>query len=236
MEHINLFVNNQYCFDNEIYSLIIQKLNLNLKSEIIDIIDIVTKNKYKFRESNNLENYNLIINRLVSVLEKHHDNEKIIYIPKLEKNFYEVIESINEFYDLKNSPYLNVVIEKLPLLKACFDNIKKMIDCKLQLEPIINNNYDKNNVIKVVKFLLSIFSSSTGKINKLYICITIFDFIFRNFNIVKQHKPFALVLKNKLIELLNDNKHDIKDILFQNNLEENTFEIWNNIMNENVKE
>lgn len=236
MEHINLFVNNQYCFDNEIYSLIIKKLNLNFKSEIIDVIDIVTKNKHKFRELNNLENYNLIIKRLVSVLEKHHDNEKTIYIPKLDKNFYEVIELINEFYDLKNSPYLNIVIEKLPLLTACFDNVKKNIDYKLQLEPIINNNYDKNTVIKIVKFLLAIFSSSTGKTNKLYICLTIFDFIFKNFNLVKEHKPFAMVLKNKLIELSNDNKHDIKEILFRHNLNENTFEIWNNIMDENVKE
>ena len=115
MEHINLFVNNQYCFDDEIYSLIIQKLNLNFKSEIIDVIDIVTKNKHKFRELDNLENYNLIIKRLLSVLEKYHTDEKIIFIPKLDKNFYEIIESIEDFYDLKKNPHLNVVIEKLPL-------------------------------------------------------------------------------------------------------------------------
>ena len=59
--------------------------------------------------------------------------------------------------------------------------------------------------------------------------------IFRNFNIIKEHKIFAETVNNKLSELLNENKSYIKNILIYNNFEENTFEIWKNIIDEYVQ-
>ncbi len=239
MEHINLFVNNQECFEPNIYSLIIQKLNLNFKSEIIDVIDLVTKNKHKFRESNNIDSYNLIMKRLINALE-NYELDKI----KTESNsvleFEEILSKINSFNKLKTSDNLDIVIKNFPLLVYCFENKNHLVESKysLQTEPIISGSFDKNKMCGVVKFLLSINGDSGNKKNKTFIVLTIFDYIYRNFNIIIEHQKFAKTVYDKISEIIEDDKDigDVKKFLSSEGYDPNTFINWKNNLAKYIKD
>lgn len=239
MEYINLFVNNQECFEPDIYSLIIQKLNLNLKSEIIDVIDIVTKNKHKFRESKNIDNYNLIMKRLINALE-NYEVDKIDIKTKSVLDVINVISNIDSFYKLKTNENLDLVIKSFPLLAYCFEDKNYLIESKyeIQMEPIIKESYDKNKTIGVIKFLLAINEDAGKKKNKTFIVLIIFDYIYRNFNIIIEHQKFAKTVFNKITEIIVEDEDlgDVKNYLFSEGYDPNTFINWKNNLSKYISD
>lgn len=239
MEYINLFVNNHECFEEDIYSLIIQKLNLNLKSEIIDVIDILTKNKHKFRELNNIDSYNLIMKRLIYALE-NYEVDKVNNKSKSILEIYDIVSKIDSFSKLKTDENLDLIIKNFPLLAYCFEDKKYLIEFKyeIQMEPIILESFDKNKVISVIKFLLAINGDSGKKKNKTFVVLTIFDYIYRNFNIVVEHQKFAKTVYNKLNEIIVDDEDsgDVKNYLISEGYDPDTFINWKNSLDKYIQD
>jgi hypothetical protein len=231
MEDIGLIINNSHCFDEENYSLIINKINQinDLEKEkqniINELIDIITKNKHKFRNNNNLECYNLIISKLIKNLQniKHSKTEECI------PEYLELIETIGGYKSLEKSNYKNIIIENNPVLGYCFGDNKFI---ELQTEPILGE-YDKNKTLNEIKFLLKIINDSGNKKNKIIICLAIYDKIFKNYKLVIEQKIFKETVKNKILEFLTDGTIvDINNFLNEKGYKSNPFEIWKNKLDE----
>ncbi len=232
MENINLIVNNQHCFNEDVYTVIIQKLNINTADEIFDVINILTENKHIFREKDNLTNYNLIIRRLISTVETLKEEKTVLKEKTVIKpSFYALITEFNNFNELEFCKNRDVVLEKLPLLKNCFYPEFMGDKNSIQLTPIVPNEYNKIETVAVIKFLLKIIDSTIKK-NKIFISLTIFDYIFRNYNIVKEHQKFAKTVYDKIEEFLSDpnTKTSIKNELTPKGYDENVFEIWKEVL------
>lgn len=172
--------------------------------------------------------------------EKNVIKEKTVIEEKniIKPSFETIISELNTFNELVFCNNKDIILEKLPLLKNCL-NLEFMGDKNsLQLIPIILNEYNKNEIVTTIKFLLKIIDGAIKK-NKIFISLTIFDYIFRNYNIVKEHVKFAKTVHDKIEEFLSDpsTKTSIKNELTSKGYDENVFEIWKEVLkNELIKD
>lgn len=173
------------------------------KLEIIEKIEQLKRKKNKFE---NLDEYYNKINSL------YHQLSDAIGKKKLQKNYDEIISKIEE--DIMNldtqlylfeKPDVKLLSKKYPLFDLFLiennlinqDTNTKYI---IQTKPIIEENYDNNELVWDIKFLLKLTEIVSGKKNKAIMALILYDLIFRKFNICLEHEKFKKTVKDKLKE------------------------------------
>ena len=197
------------------------------RENIINIIGIIRNNKYKFKSVSKLELYNKIIDGLYVNISAYKVNiSNVNYY----KSKYESIHSdIKTNNDLTNSIYLNCLIENIPGLEVLVNIINNKVNIyQLQIIPNedieFTESYNKF-MISSISLLLRIFAYY-DKLKRIIVSITIFDYIFRNFNFIKNNKKFAKAVVDKMNEFIKLNLEDIIPILKKYYDNENALVIW----------
>jgi hypothetical protein len=217
--------------DKEDYVDINKNITNISRENLINIIGIIRNNKYKFKSASKLELYNKIIDGLYNNISIYKVNTSNI---NYYKSNYETIHSnIKTSDDLVKSIYLNCIIENIPGLQVLIDilNNKTNIEqnqFKLQIIPNedieFTQPYNKF-MISSLNLMMQIFIHF-DKLKRIIISITLFDYIFRNFNFVKNNKKFGKAVVDKLKEFINLNLDDIIPILKKYYNNENALIIW----------
>lgn len=218
-----------FIIDKDDYTNINNNIINISRENLINIIGIIRNNKYKFKSVNKLELYNKIIDEL-------YDNIKIFQINLANKNYYNnnydyIHTNIKTNNNLIDSMYLKYIIENIPGLQVLVDvqnNKSNIVEYKLQIIPNedieFNEQYNKF-MISSIGLMIRVFNDY-DKYKRIIISISIFDYIFRNFNFVKNNKKFAKVVVDKMKEFLNINLEDINQILKKYYDNENALVIW----------
>jgi len=145
--------------------------------------------------------------------------------------------TLNKFPILRNQ----LILYSLPNynLEIYEYNHNQLFKSDLQLEPInLDIMFDKDarkEYINYSKLLLYITDNIDGKIQKIFVSITIFDYVFKNFGFVLKEFKYMETLYNKLDELSletnNDSDNPIIELIKRlYNLEDNPYKIFQNIM------
>ena len=74
--------------------------------------------------------------------------------------------------------------------------------------------------------MLRVFGYYYDKYKRIIISISIFDYIFRNFNFIKNNPKFGKAVFDKMKEFLNLNLEDINQVLKKYYDNENALVIW----------
>jgi len=172
--------------------------------------------------------YNKIEKQIEKKIEKQTTNQTDNKIEKAEvkveekkpnKNFNDcydnIFDSINNLEDMEKPEYKNYVLENMYGLKMLLQiNEYKKNNCdnlivpkpyyELQTEPVLTPIDDDKKVfiISFVKFLLKILENIIGRENKVICVLTIYDFMFRNYNFLIKNKKFAKTFYNKILEMI----------------------------------
>ncbi len=230
-KNIGLSFDSISIFERSDYLEIIDKLTLNKRSNIVEVIKIISKNKDKFREANLLDRYNKILTNLFKLLENTKPELELVSVEKL----LEMIGQIKNFKDLFQNPNKSSILQHFPLLKYCFGESKDN-KYQIQIAPITGKNYKLSDVVLVIKFFLKIMDDSGTKKNRIFISLSIYDFIFRNFKLIETNKKFAITCYKKLLEFISDeNLYEyMKSILDEYGYDINTYELWKNVFEAQV--
>ncbi len=218
MENICLLI--EPFIDTDTYLIIEEKLQEKTRKNIIEIINILNTQKNNFRKKNELDKYNQTITNLYKILENTKLNNNL-------ENIIEKIKDYNQFIKLDKEEK-EIILENLPILNYCINKDTKE-KYKIQLEPIVVQNHEQKKVINIIKFLLGIIDTASTT-EKIFISLTIYDYIFRNFSLVESNLKFAKVCYQKLIEFIDYSIYDkIKSTIKKVGYDENTFEIWKSV-------
>ncbi len=127
----------------------------------------------------------------------------------------EIFDSINNLEDMEKPEYKNYVLENMYGLKMLLQvNEYKKNNCdnsivpkpyyELVSEPVfsIYNEDKKKFIISFVKFLLKIIENINGRENKVICVLTMYDFMFRNYDFLTNHGSFTKTFYNKIIEMI----------------------------------
>ena len=234
----NLLSRISFIIDKNDYTDINNNIINISRENLINIIGIIRNNKYKFKSANKLELYNKIIDGL-------YDNMKTYQINLANKNYYNnnydyIHTNIKTNNNLIDSIYLKYIIENIPGLQVLVDVVRNkpiILEYKLQIIP----NEDIEFTVPYNKFMISSISlmirvfNDYDKYKRIIISITIFDYIFRNFNFVKNNKKFAKVIVDKIKEFLNLNLEDINQVLKKYYDNENALVIWSTYIENIIK-
>lgn len=213
-EHIDIF--------NDIYSIKdkisdsdflelnnkIQKLiqeNKKLKESQTRIIKIVSR-RYSSSEEESDEDYEDvedISQEMTQNSSRHICNCSIRWNfpdiatkPSDEMSNYFCLESDEKMRDCENFKKL---LDLLPLLQNLFDKI----DLPFIEEPI-DQEYEKDFIILILRTLLSIIEKTNGKRKKSIITIVMFDFILKNINFLNDYDRYANSVYRKFDNFLKD--------------------------------
>jgi len=227
MEHPYILGCTHKLIDTAEWLLIIEKFNEKNRKNILFIINIIYNNKNKFRKANALTEYNKIMINLY----------KLVETMELDNNFISMLEKIKTFKEFINSPTNNIILEKLPLLYYCIDintNYLTELNYQIQIEPIKSSSYSRHVTVMILTFLLSIINDCKISSNQIFIVLTLYDFIFRNFQFIEDNKQFGIVFYKKLLEFINnENVYErMKTTLKNKDIDENTLDIWKYILEE----
>lgn len=179
------------------------KINLIMKEEVIekeknDMIETVKK----YVISNKMELIELFDFLLIY-------QDPIFILNMLKMNNIEKINSLFEIlYDLNNLGEIN--------------HEKKY---NLQTDPI-KLEYDKNLIVKKVKFLLHLCEIVVGFKNKAAVSLIIYDELFKNYCFVSDHLNFKNTLKAKINEFIKKDKEKINEIIIAYDLDKEILEKW----------
>ncbi len=218
MENICLLI--EPFIDTDTYLIIEEKLQEKTRKNIIEKINILNTQKNNFRKKNELDKYNQTITNLYKILENTKLNNNL-------ENIIEKIKDYNQFIKLDKEEK-EIILENLPILNYCINKDTKE-KYKIQLEPIVVQNHEQKKVINIIKFLLGIIDTASTT-EKIFISLTIYDYIFRNFSLVESNLKFAKVCYQKLIEFIDYSIYDkIKSTIKKVGYDENTFEIWKSV-------
>ncbi len=218
MENICLLI--EPFIDTDTYLIIEEKLQEKTRKNIIEIINILNTQKNNFRKKNELDKYNQTITNLYKILENTKLNNNL-------ENIIEKIKDYNQFIKLDKEEK-EIILENLPILNYCINKDTKE-KYKIQLEPIVVQNHEQKKVINIIKFLLGIIDTASTT-EKIFISLTIYDYIFRNFSLVESNLKFAKACYQKLIEFIDYSIYDkIKSTIKKVGYDENTFEIWKSV-------
>lgn len=232
----NLLSRISFIIDKNDYTDINNNIINISRENLINIIGIIRNNKYKFKSINKLELYNKIINGL-------YDNMKIFQINLANKNYYNknydyIHTNIKTNNNLIDSMYLKYIIENIPGLQVLIDveNNKSNI---YQLQIIPNEDIEFTEqynkfMISSISLMIRVFSDY-DKFKRIIISLTIFDYIFRNFNFIKNNPKFAKAVVGKMKEFLNINLEDINQVLKKYYDNENALVIWSTYIENIIK-
>jgi hypothetical protein len=225
-----------FIIDKDDYTNINNNIINISRENLINIIGIIRNNKYKFKSVSKLKLYNKIIDGL-------YDNMKTYQINLANKNYYNknydyIHTNIKTNNNLIDSMYLKYIIENIPGLQVLIDveNNKSNI---YQLQIIPNEDIEFTEqynkfMISSIGLMIRVFNYY-DKYKRIIISLTIFDYIFRNFNFVKNNKKFAKVVVDKMKEFLNINLEDINQVLKKYYDNENALIIWSTYIENIIK-
>ena len=145
--------------------------------------------------------------------------------------------TLNKFPILRNQ----LILYSLPdyNLEIYEYNHNQLFKSDLQLEPInLDIMFDKEQrkeYINYSKLLLYITENIAGKIQKIFMTIVIFDYVFKNFGLLLKEFKYMNILYIKLDELIlatnNDSTKPIIELVkILYNLEDNPYKIFQNKM------
>ena len=233
----NLLSTIGFIIDKDDYTNIYNNITNISRENLINIIGIIRNNKYKFKSISKLELYNKIIDGL-------YDNMKIFQINLANKNYYNknydyIHTNIKTNNDLIDSMYLKYIIENIPGLQVLIDVVNNKSNI-YQLQIIPNEDIEFTDtynkfMISSISLMLRVFSYYYDKPKRIIVSITIFDYIFRNFNFVKNNQKFAKVVVDKMKEFLNINLEDINQVLKKYYDNENALVIWSTYIENIIK-
>lgn len=229
-----------------------------MDKQFIEMSDII----YEIKEKINDNEYMNVMDKLGNIRKKYNEDIKENKICKCivgETNF--CTPNIESFMICKN---IRHTLNKFPTLRNQLIlyslhpiqeyNHNQLFKSDLQLEPInlykIYNENEHKEYVEYNKLLLNLAPNIYGKIQKIFISITIYDYIFKNFGFLLKHFKFTTTVYNKLDEFIQDSNDDFtKPIieLIKNlyNLDDNPYIIFKNIIkpyyqkglaNEQIKE
>jgi hypothetical protein len=227
MEYIDIFERNRLCFDQEQFNIVLGYLNSGMRDDIIEIINILTIQKYIFAEQNSITDYNLIKHLLLKKLENLKEKKVLTWevYSVNKKNIFDEIKCID---DIDKNEYKEFILKEFPLLEYFFKN--EITNYNLTTKPIIVEKYDQNEIVIAIKMFLKIIDKFKGpnlKNNKICLTLCIYDFVFRNFNLVIKNVKFAKTTYNKIIEFEEyETLNCIKKFLEDRNLDTECFTKW----------
>lgn len=209
------------------------------KIEIIEQIEQLKRNKYKFDNLNEYYNkINLLYHQLSKTINKQNESIKQVKDDeKIEKIKNDIMNNGSYSYLIEN-PKIKLLSKKYPLFDLFLIENNLMIhdlqtNYTIQIEPIINN-YDIIEMISNIKFLLSVCKIVIGKTNKIIMILIMFDLLFKNFNFFLSYDKFKIITMKKLKEF--EKEKDILDIISNKyKLETDIINKWLNVLNNNIK-
>ncbi len=267
----HLLTDISYIVGKNDYNLIENYKNSISRENIINIIELIRNNKYKFKINKNIFLYNKIIRELHNSIQfysipkiepllqvkeeekvvvkdeeknvlvkkkvviKKEEKEVVIKEEKLtEEEIYNfknegiVIDDIETINDLVKSRYLNLFLEEVPELEvivSLHNDNKYESKYVLVSEPCFNVDKDKTIIINIVRMFLKLVENEK-KPNKVLLIITQFNYLFRNYQFITEHKKFAQTFLNKITEFINEDYDKITDKLKLYYDKVNFLEIW----------
>lgn len=161
--------------------------------------------------------------------EENEENEEQMKINLTISSIFNVVNTQSELLEL---PDIKLLSKKYPLFDLFLiennlieNNLDKIF--KVQIEPIISDDYDQTQTVFNIKLFLRIKDLVHGKNNNVIIILIIFDIVFRNYSLCVTNDKFKKIFKNKIIEFNSDvSKNDINIIEKKYNLGENLFSKW----------
>ncbi len=163
MEYIDIFERNRLCFEQEQFNIVLGYLNSGMRDDIIEIINILTMQKYIFAEQNSITDYNLIKHLLLKKLENLKEKKVLTWevYSVNKKNIFDEIKCID---DIDKNEYKEFILKEFPLLEYFFKN--EIINYNLTTEPIIVEKYDQNEIVIAIKMFLKIIDTFKGPNSK----------------------------------------------------------------------
>lgn len=210
---IGIIRNNKYNFNSlnqtNLYNKIIDELYKELNWRYNKIEKQLEPPTNQTNQTNKVENKAEVKAEAEVKVEERKPNKDF-------KDCYdEIFDSINNLEDMEKPEYKNYVLENMYGLKMllqvneykknnCDNSIAPKPYYELVLEPVfsIYNEDKKKFIISFVKFLLKIIENISGRENKTIGVLTIYDFMFRNYDFLTNHRSFAKTFYNKIIEMI----------------------------------
>jgi len=213
-----------------------------MDKQFIEMSDVI----YEIKEKITDNEYMNVMDKLGKIRIKYIEDMKQDGICKCivgETNF--CTSSIESFIICKN---IRHALNKYPILRNQLllyslypineYNHNQLFKSDLQLEPIdlykIFNENEQKVYVENTKLLLLLSGNIYGEIEKIFISIAIYDYIFKNFGFLLQHFKFMTAIYNKLDELIpytnNLTKPIIELVKKLYNLDDNPYTIFKNII------
>lgn len=230
-----------------------------MDAEFISMSDIL----YDIKEKITDNEYMNVMNKLSKIREKYQEDIK-------EKNICNCISgesnfctySIEGFMTCKN---IHHTLDKFPILRNQLIlyslpdytaeihkyNHHQFFKSDLQLEPMnpykILNEDEKIEYIKSIKLLLNLTENIKGKVKKVFMTLSIYDLVFKNFGFLNKNIRFMKTIYTKLDEFLEEpNTKPVIELLKKlYNLDDNPYIIFKNniepyylkaLVNEQIRE
>lgn len=193
-----------------------------MDAEFISMSDIL----YDIKEKITDNDYMNVMNKLSKIREKYQEDIKEKNICKCvpgETNF--CTSSIHNFMTCKN---IHHTLNKFPILRNQLIlyslpdytaeihkyNHHQFFKSDLQSEPMnpyrILNEDEKMEYINNVKLLMNLTENVKGKLKKVFMTMTIYDIIFKNFGFVTKNIKFMKTIYTKLDEFIQENERNTK--------------------------
>jgi hypothetical protein len=144
---------------------------------------------------------------------------------------------------MQKPEYKNYVLENMYGMKMllqindykknnCDDSIVPKPYYELESEPVqtpIDDN-KKKFIISFIRFILKINENICGKENKVICVMTLYDFVFRNYDFLIKNNKFAQTVYNKIIELIVTETDNFTDMSLKYYNKPNIVFIWRDIL------
>ena len=195
--------------------------NQQFTDALIDATNTIFDIKHKITDND----YLLIMNQLSNIRTQYTELDKIKSYREcdcvLNSNTF-CCATIKQFQNCKNLTYIItkcpimcniIIIDVLP--ENCEHTYqmfyKTDINFSLNIQCILddnNDNTDENDsnlmlCIKLIKCMLNLEKKNKKDLYKIFMCIAIYSYIFKNFKVFVRHDNFIDIIYNKLIDLSN---------------------------------
>jgi hypothetical protein len=203
------------------------------RQEIIESIDILRKNNYKYKNKN--EYYNKLYDLFDKLSKTNIEESSNITLIERKKILKSIIQNKNfNIFDSKHIKNIKLLSEKYPIYnlllneKNCNPVQNKNYEIKFEPE---YNEYDKEEFMLEIKMLMEYCTNFIGEQLKCIVFIIIYNILLTNYAFIEEYNNFKKTCRDKYNEILNNlnNKNILNNIIQKHNLPINFIEKWNKI-------
>lgn len=202
-------------------------MNYDIKNTIYnEILNINTEQSKVIKHILSTTNQNPLIFELwleliIQDLNSYNNYNSILF--DINGMCFKTVESLNKYSKI------DVILKIFPFLKYLIKTCRPSYVFKnytVQTTPFLSSLYDKNFSILCVKVLLKLCNDLCDTYGKIIIVIAMYDYLFRNYELINSNIKFKKTVINKMTEIKTANLHIIKKIIKDTNQLSNIFELW----------